>query len=338
MKQLISVIVPVYNSEKYLKECINSILHQTYENIEIIIINDGSTDNSLLISQELQKEDKRIKIINQKNSGVSYSRNKGIQEATGEYIMFVDSDDFIVQNYIELMYKEITKNNYDACISGMTFCDKNRKIIKKEMFVKNNIELNFKEIIPSFVNTLYFCSSCKTLIKRKKIIENCIKFKEDLSFGEDLRFSFDVIRSCKRIGYLSECGYFYRQNGESITHENDIKTIKKYLRDSLEVYMYIEKFINEPILISNRLFTKLNYALRKVTTLSKINYQKFKEYYNLILEEFEKNVDFSNINLKNIDYETNINSLLLYVLKNKQIHLYYSLNVLLNKMKSILRK
>ena len=102
--------------------------------------------------------------------------------------------------------------------------------------------------------------------------------------------------------------------------------------------MYIEKFINEPILISNRLFTKLNYALRKVTTLSKINYQKFKEYYNLILEEFEKNVDFSNINLKNIDYETNINSLLLYVLKNKQIHLYYSLNVLLNKMKSILRK
>ena len=129
MKQLISVIVPVYNSEKYLKECINSILHQTYENIEIIIINDGSTDNSLLISQELQKEDKRIKIINQKNSGVSYSRNKGIQEATGEYIMFVDSDDFIVQNYIELMYKEITKNNYDACISGMTFCDKNRKKI-----------------------------------------------------------------------------------------------------------------------------------------------------------------------------------------------------------------
>ena len=102
--------------------------------------------------------------------------------------------------------------------------------------------------------------------------------------------------------------------------------------------MYIENFINEPILISNRLFTKLNYALRKLTILSKINYQKFKEYYNLILEEFEKNVDFSNINLKNIDYETNINSLLLYMLKNKQIHLYYSLNVLLNKMKSILRK
>ena len=109
----ISIIVPVYNVEKYLKECLDSLINQTLEDIEIICINDGSTDNSLAILEEYQKKDSRIKVFSQKNQGVSAARNLGIEKATGEYLTFLDSDDRLELNTCEILYKETIAKNSD---------------------------------------------------------------------------------------------------------------------------------------------------------------------------------------------------------------------------------
>ena len=116
MKDKISIIVPVYNVEKYLSECLDSIINQSYKNIEIILINDGSTDSSLEICQKYQKNDKRIKLISQANKGLSISRNNGMKIATGKYIMFVDSDDIIHSRMIEVLYKEIKNNKCQMAV------------------------------------------------------------------------------------------------------------------------------------------------------------------------------------------------------------------------------
>lgn len=338
MNQLISVIIPVYNSEKYLNKCLTSILTQTYSNIEVIIINDGSNDNSLSICEKFKEKDNRIRIITQENKGVSYSRNRGIREALGDYIMFVDSDDFISNNYIELMYKETSQNNYEVCISGMTFCDENEKVIKTELYKNYNIELNFGEIIPSIINTIYFCSSCKTLFKRDIILKNKILFNNKLKFGEDFKFSFDALRNSKKTGYLSFAGYFYRENRNSSTQNKDIDVIKQYLQDSLDVLAYINTFTKNDTIIYNRMFSKLNLALRKVCVVDKITYKNFKKIYDDFESIFNQKAKIKKVNIKMIDYETKVNKILLYLLKKNRINLYYKTNKLINKIKIIIRK
>ena len=112
-KELISVIVPVYNAEKYLQKCLDSILEQTYQNLEIIIINDGSTDNSGQICQEYEKQDDRIIYIEKENSGVSDTRNAGLDRMTGTYVTFVDSDDWVEPNYIKFLYEKVIDHKAD---------------------------------------------------------------------------------------------------------------------------------------------------------------------------------------------------------------------------------
>lgn len=117
-KDLISVIVPVYNVEKYLEKCVQSIINQTYENLEIILVDDGATDNSGKICDEFAKKDSRIKVIHKENGGLSDARNFGLDIATGKYISFIDSDDFVNKRLFEILHKEIIKNDYD-----IAFCD-----------------------------------------------------------------------------------------------------------------------------------------------------------------------------------------------------------------------
>ena len=128
MGDLISVIVPVYNVEKYIKKCLDSIIYQTYKNIEIILVDDGSTDNSGIICDVYKERDKRIKVIHKKNNGVSAARNTGIENANGKWISFVDSDDWIDKNYFEILISKIYNNDIDCIL-----CCYNR-------VVKNNVE------------------------------------------------------------------------------------------------------------------------------------------------------------------------------------------------------
>ena len=138
--QLISIIVPIYNVEKYLKQCIESIISQTYRNIEIILVDDGSPDNCGKICDEYSQKDKRIIVLHKENGGLSDARNKGIDIAKGDYLTFVDSDDFVNIDYIEKLYNSIKFNNTKLAQCGISKVDENNEIIEKLNYEKNQIK------------------------------------------------------------------------------------------------------------------------------------------------------------------------------------------------------
>ena len=151
-EELLSIIVPVYNVEKYLNRCIESIVNQTYKTIEIILIDDGSSDNSSYLCDEWAKKDSRIKVVHKQNGGVSSARNQGIKVATGEYVQFVDSDDYLDVDFCKNIMSEYS-DDIDLVVSGFTIIDDsgNKKITK----VEENIELNIFNSPDDFMN--YLC-------------------------------------------------------------------------------------------------------------------------------------------------------------------------------------
>lgn len=204
----ISVIVPVYNAEMYLKRCIDSILEQSIQDFELILINDGSNDNSLLVIEECAKCDKRIIVINQENCGVSAARNNGLKIATGKFILFVDSDDYIAPNYISsfIQNKDIDPT-INLIIQGCTWYMDGRErkyICKKGYYSKNE----FAEALSEY-EMFRHGSPYGKLYSQKIIKENNIFFNTDIRNYEDLLFFFEYIRYIEGLYFIEETGYHY---------------------------------------------------------------------------------------------------------------------------------
>ena len=202
----ISIIVPVYNTEKYITRCINSILEQTFENWELLLIDDGSRDSSGKICDIFQKKDSRIKVIHKKNEGVSIARNLGITLSKGNYITFVDSDDWIDKDYLELMYIAIKKMNVDILVTGCVYEKENKrenpfKIGKPEVFSKNKAQIEFlkqDKFIWSIYDKLY-----------NKNLFNKYRFNVNLKIAEDMMLFWQLINSVEKIGYFPLYKYHY---------------------------------------------------------------------------------------------------------------------------------
>lgn len=198
-EELISIIIPVYNVEKYIEKCIHSVMEQTYKNIEIIMINDGSTDNCGKICDEYAKKDNRIKVIHQKNEGVSSARNKGIRECTGKYIGFVDGDDIIDTDMFEKLYESITKNESDLAICNY-YPNKDFCGVDEIIDIETALDLILdKDKYKGFVvNKLY-----------KKSILKDQKFDEKIDICEDLIFNCQYIIKCCKCSIVNEKLYNY---------------------------------------------------------------------------------------------------------------------------------
>lgn len=211
----ISLIIPVYNVEKYLDKCLNSILCQDYDFFEAIIIDDGSTDNSKDIYNKYVKNDKRFKVIVQKNSGVSAARNAGINIATGDLIMFLDSDDYLNNEVLKKVANEFKKTRYlDFLCYGYYLLYKNHF----ESIVINH-DMNDKEIILDniLISNKIGGYLWNKVFLRKKIIENNIKFDEKIHYCEDLVFVNEYFKHTDKPKYLPECLYYYRMRRSSVT-------------------------------------------------------------------------------------------------------------------------
>jgi len=211
---LISVIVPVYNGENYLGECIESIRNQTYERLEIIIVNDGSTDSTYRIAKSLAEEDGRIKYFKKENGGVSSARNLGLSVVTGELIGFVDSDDAILSDMYEYLYTQMEKHAADIVQCAMIYessCGKSIVCSPKE-----DISLPAKEALANkvFADAFSF-GSCSKLFRRSAV-EN-VRFDESYVIGEDLRYNLDAMRGAGRAVLLTEAKYRYIQRETGAT-------------------------------------------------------------------------------------------------------------------------
>ncbi|MEE3342814.1 MAG: glycosyltransferase family 2 protein [Bacilli bacterium] len=317
----ISIIVPVYNSEKFLDKCIQSVLNQSYQNFELVLVNDGSTDNSLSIIEKYTK-DNRIKLINKKNSGVSDTRNVGIEVATGDLIMFLDSDDYFEENYLYEMITELNNNNCELVISGLTYRDENYKLLKKQLYTNKTKKINFNDIILDMINTLYFSSCYKMLFKKSFLEEKNIKFDKNLKYGEDTMFAYNLLKNCSSIFYINSTGYNYVQNSSSVLHKNDLNSIIKYMDDSIFLLSNFEEDIEDQYIIPNRILTKYNICLKKLCINKDFTFKKFKDINNELTKKY--NI-FNNIELDKINYESRANLLLIKLLTKKHLMLYYYL-------------
>lgn len=204
----VSIIVPVYNLENSIERCIKSIINQSYTELELILVDDGSGDQSLGICEAYKKIDSRIIVLHHENAGVSYTRNCGIEIATGDYLMFVDGDDTICTDCIERYVKEATDNNVDVVIGGITFALDNGEIKELMPEAEQNFEKNIWECICKDSSGVYGYVSNK-LYRLSIIRENQIRFNVDMVAQEDLDFALSVFDKCNYFRTIQYSGYNY---------------------------------------------------------------------------------------------------------------------------------
>ncbi len=227
MEELISVIVPVYNVEKYINKCIDSIINQTYKNLEIILVDDGSPDNCGKICDEYEKKDNRVKVIHKTNSGVSSARNEGVEIATGKWISFIDSDDWIEENYFEVLLEYAKKYNSNVAICGYNRIYKDRK--EEINSLENNLEMNSREYLIKSLNPQTGLGFCHMKIIERKCIAN-VRFNKDLIVGEDALFNIEISKNIERAIFCNQALYNYRNNEDSVVKKYDLNYANKYLQ------------------------------------------------------------------------------------------------------------
>lgn len=232
---LISVIIPIYNVEPYLQRCLDSIYRNTYKNLEIICVNDGSTDNSLEILKSQQ--DKRIIIIDKKNGGVSSARNAGLKVATGEYIAFVDPDDWVHSRYFELLHSSIL-----GC--EMSVCGYQKVSSWSEEQVVDQVEVHtISNLNGSVYNLLSNCVAVWGRLYRRAII-NGFSFRENIAVIEDKIFNIEVFAKINRASVISAQLYYYYNRMDSLVHTN-INVPVEAIR---EVFFISKKIKSAPVL------------------------------------------------------------------------------------------
>lgn len=254
-KPIISVIVPVYNVENYLRQSLDSILNQTFSNTEIICVNDGTTDNSRQILEEYQKRDCRIKIIDKENGGLSSARNAGLKVAQGEFISFIDSDDWIDETMLEKLYKNITDLNSDISICAVHQFDEQKQQIddSNPYYTLGFFDETFDNRAFSYRDTRKFimdvCVMAWNKLYRKSLIDKCNAKFPDGKIFEDGPFFFSIFFKTDRVSIVREYLYYYRINRKGSIVQ---KAGKKFLDiiDVAEMMMdRVRELENEPLIL-----------------------------------------------------------------------------------------
>lgn len=288
---LISIIIPIYNVEQHLNHCLNSVLKQTYTNLEIICINDGSTDNSINILNEFKEKDNRIKIINKQNEGLSSARNSGLKVFTGKYVFFLDSDDYIHPQTIEILHNSVTSTK--TKISECNYTTINKKINSFKTYKKIPLK-KIKNPLKAFSERKkYFTPSVWKRLYSKEIIKN-IFFIQNIIW-EDIPFSIEIYNKVDEISQTTLPLYFYYQNKNSISNT-------KHTKFKYDCHFHNMLFINNLLktkpkikkkcigLLTRRILNDLKEI--KDDSLKKYIQKKFKNLYK------EKIITYKGLELK----------------------------------------
>lgn len=272
MKKIsISIIVPVYNAEKFLNKCIDSILNQSEENLELILVDDGSADNSGKLCDEYASNDYRVKVIHQDNAGVSVARNMGLRIAQGEYIGFVDSDDWVLPEMYSRLLKKADEDNADIvmCDTTTVYPNGTNEIDTISKLIKSQI-INNDSFKPELLLEMAG-SACRCIYRKELLMDRNIQFPVGVKFSEDRIFNLYSIGYGNKVSYLKESYYMRFINTESAVHrfhedyfecvkkafETTVNAIKVSWNDDGEVQnVYLSHFINGAIAAINNYFYK----------------------------------------------------------------------------------
>lgn len=271
---LFSIIVPIYNVEKYLKQCIESVINQTSSNFELILVNDGSPDNCPRICDEYSNMDSRIKVVHKKNGGLISARKAGAKEAKGDYVLCLDGDDWIKENYVE-KFNEIAKRfNPDVICCGCILANENENIdkpltLKEGFYDKKEIENAFSEILIENNKNKYFPPSIwGKAFKRELYLEQQLNVSEKITIGEDKACVVPCIYNANSMYIMPNPLYYYRYNDQSITKGH-------------KVFRW-----EEPLLIREHLIKNIDYT--KKDFLNQINRNATHGAFNVALSQFNR--------------------------------------------------
>ena len=277
----ISIIVPVYNVEKYIRKCLDSILNQTFKDFELILVDDGSLDNSGKICDDYALKDNRIKVIHKKNGGLSSARNAGLDVAQGDYIGFVDSDDWIEPDMYEILYENCIRTNADIGIVEINYGgilekeDKNkRKIYSNKDLLKDLVYNAGKDITWTAWNKLW----------RRDLIEDT-RFKEGRIY-EDGLFLYTLSNKIEKIIKINYRAYNYRIDNESITRSKISKKQLDFLHNTLDIYKILSSPYKEDMFIRD-LIKYTEYILLEMIKQKNINREIIKEIKKFYFDNFE---------------------------------------------------
>lgn len=268
MELMVSVIVPVYNVELYLNQCISSIVNQTYRKIEIILVDDGSTDTCYDLCEEWKERDERIIVIHKSNQGLGLARNTGLEVASGDYVSFIDSDDFVNASFVEKLITKAIQTSADtvycnfyrylaedkiyevkSCYNDQLFCGKD---------VYQNVMMEMIGSLPSCNEDRYFpMSSCLSIYSMELINKYEIRFiSERLVMCEDILFNVDYLKVAKKVACIDECLYFYRLNSNSLSQSFNAGRFEKGKLLNYELNNRLSQFLDRDqyILRTQRMF------------------------------------------------------------------------------------
>lgn len=239
-KDKISIVIPVYNVEKYLQRCLDSVLKQTYTDIEIILVDDGSTDGCGMICDEYEKTDKRIKVIHKENKGLSDARNVGIDQITGEYLVFIDSDDFVSRYYIENLWRALKQSNAEMAISGFINYYEGDDIPLEKIVEENQIKkMTTQECLKKmFYQDEIDMSAWGKLYKSKMFCD--IKYPVG-KLNEDILVTYRLVEKSRSIAFIDNIDYMYFQRRDSI--QNSTFNLKKM--DAIEQMKILRAYIKQ---------------------------------------------------------------------------------------------
>lgn len=299
MKPLISVVMPVYNQEKFLGAAIESVVSQSFNELELILVDDGSSDGSLKICREAAAKDSRIRVIRKLNGGVSSARNKGLSAAKGDYIGFVDADDVIEKDFYKNMYQIAVKNGCDLVSSSYYSVQENDPSSKKQdvaWFDEVNMKLGrdkiFSVVLPAMFEG-FDCPVWNKLYKREIIERNKLRFKRSLRIGEDYLFALEYIFHAKSYYYTTTVGYnyFLREGSAMQTIKSDY--ISNYLRLFRKKKRLIRKFADdsEALAVQNRLWLLIigEDFLRRIDGMSGRQIEKLRDQaYEKMVREIKE--------------------------------------------------
>lgn len=270
--ELISVIVPIYNVEKYINKCVDSIINQTYKNIEIILVNDGSTDNCYNICNEYEKKDNRIKVIHQENSGLSEARNAGIKIAKGEYLAFVDGDDYILEDMLEYLYGLINETNSEISVCNfIRYWNDDKKIVDYDI-TRKKIVLNKEKALKEILKNDLLKSFAWNKLYKKSLFKN-VKYPKGMKM-EDVATTYKLISNSEKVVIGKVPKYYYIQRDGSILATKSTSMYIDYYKAVYERYKFIDK--KYPNLEKQNVNTLINFLIG----MNLVNDKKLKEYIN----------------------------------------------------------
>ena len=348
MSGLVSVIIPVYNVEEFLRRCLDSVCNQTYENIEIIIVNDGSPDNSQVIIDEYAKKDNRIVSIIQENGGLSDARNSGMKVANGKYLMFVDSDDYIEHNCIQLLVDNANKTKADIIVSNKKTLNLNGEF-SYGVDLENKV-LNERDMRTSALKFDYFLGrgygvSAWAKLYNNNFIENMgIKFeKNNEIFAEDMLFNLKCYTYNPKISLINEELYIYCNNGDSITKTYKPNIAKRMLALVKKLYIHLlelDRLEQHQDLLDFMSFNAMSVSCANAYQYSEERYLEIKkeieylmqsELIRQMIDDFTKGRYISDINSKSWRLFARLYTILL---KSNLINLAIQMQLLRFKLRS----